>query len=179
VFCFRGKVKNKEIHNATSTFHRHASWKTFLQQRSSSSSTLEIFTPSTIQQPRPQKIEHKTKSTIMALQPIAHNAQVQKLTTALKNICRDYPAGGTVLRELLQNADDAGATEVVSNSRAPSLIYQANSTHSDLFSMREHTPRTSSYTRSLLSIRGQLYLHTTTRSLHRRTLTASLAWEIL
>ncbi|KAH7311155.1 sacsin-like protein, partial [Rhexocercosporidium sp. MPI-PUGE-AT-0058] len=31
---------------------------------------------------------------------------------ALKNICRDYPAGGTVLRELLQNADDAGATEV-------------------------------------------------------------------
>jgi hypothetical protein len=53
----------------------------------------------------------------MALQPIGHNAQVQRLTTALKNICRDYPAGGTVLRELLQNADDAGATEVVCNLR--------------------------------------------------------------
>jgi hypothetical protein len=54
----------------------------------------------------------------MAIQPIASNAQVQRLTTALKNICRDYPAGGTVLRELLQNADDAGATEVVSYSKA-------------------------------------------------------------
>jgi sacsin len=49
----------------------------------------------------------------MVLQPIANNAQVLRLTTALKNICLDYPAGGTVLRELLQNADDAGATEVV------------------------------------------------------------------
>jgi len=49
----------------------------------------------------------------MAPQPMGQNAQVQRLTTALKNICRDYPAGGTVLRELLQNADDAGATEVV------------------------------------------------------------------
>ncbi|KAH7330503.1 hypothetical protein BKA65DRAFT_404568 [Rhexocercosporidium sp. MPI-PUGE-AT-0058] len=48
----------------------------------------------------------------MAPQPIASNAQKQRLTTALKNICRDYPAGGTVIRELLQNADDAGATEV-------------------------------------------------------------------
>ncbi|RDL31938.1 uncharacterized protein BP5553_09340 [Venustampulla echinocandica] len=46
----------------------------------------------------------------MVLQPIAQNAQVQRLTTALKNICRDYPASGTVLHELLQNADDAGGT---------------------------------------------------------------------
>lgn len=50
----------------------------------------------------------------MVLKPIANNAQVQRLTTALKNICRDYPAGGISLRELLQNADDARATEVVS-----------------------------------------------------------------
>ncbi|TVY68700.1 Sacsin [Lachnellula suecica] len=48
----------------------------------------------------------------MVIKPIAHNAQRQSITTALRNICRDYPAGGTVLRELLQNADDAGATEV-------------------------------------------------------------------
>lgn len=39
--------------------------------------------------------------------------QVQTILNALKNICRDYPAGGSVLRELLQNADDAQATEVV------------------------------------------------------------------
>jgi len=45
----------------------------------------------------------------MAPKPIADNRQVQPLTTALRNICRDYPAGGAVLRELLQNADDAGA----------------------------------------------------------------------
>jgi sacsin len=51
----------------------------------------------------------------MALLPIAHYPQRQRLTTALKNICRDYPAGGTVLRELLQTADDAGAKEVVCN----------------------------------------------------------------
>ena len=49
----------------------------------------------------------------MGLLPIDHNPQRQRLTTALKNICRDYPAGGTVLRELLQNADDAGAKKVV------------------------------------------------------------------
>jgi sacsin len=50
----------------------------------------------------------------MRFQPIDDNRQRQRLTVALWNICREYPAGGTVLRELLQNADDAGATEVVS-----------------------------------------------------------------
>jgi len=49
----------------------------------------------------------------MVPKPIGDNAQKQRLTIALKNICRDYPAGGGVLRELLQNADDAGATFVV------------------------------------------------------------------
>ncbi|KAI9047124.1 hypothetical protein LZ554_008578 [Drepanopeziza brunnea f. sp. 'monogermtubi'] len=44
--------------------------------------------------------------------PLAHGGQFQSLTTTLRNICDEYPAGGTVLRELLQNADDAGATEV-------------------------------------------------------------------
>ncbi|ESZ90668.1 hypothetical protein SBOR_8948 [Sclerotinia borealis F-4128] len=38
--------------------------------------------------------------------------QQQTILNALKNICRDYPAGGSVLRELLQNADDAQASEV-------------------------------------------------------------------
>lgn len=51
----------------------------------------------------------------MVFQPCGSNAQKIPITTGLRNICRDYPAGGTVLRELLQNADDAGATEVVSN----------------------------------------------------------------
>jgi hypothetical protein len=31
----------------------------------------------------------------------------------LRKICRDYPAGSGVLKELLQNADDAGASTVV------------------------------------------------------------------
>ncbi|KAG0646208.1 hypothetical protein D0Z07_8415 [Hyphodiscus hymeniophilus] len=48
----------------------------------------------------------------MVPKPIGSNAQKQPLTIALKNICRDYPAGSGVLRELLQNADDARATEV-------------------------------------------------------------------
>ena len=51
----------------------------------------------------------------MVPKPIGDNAQKQPLTIALKNICRDYPAGGVVLRELLQNADDARASEVVSS----------------------------------------------------------------
>lgn len=47
--------------------------------------------------------------------PVGHSPQSQPITVALKNICRDYPAGGGVLRELLQNADDAGASSVVSS----------------------------------------------------------------
>ena len=35
------------------------------------------------------------------------------MTIVLRSICRDYPAGGGILRELLQNADDAGASSVV------------------------------------------------------------------
>ena len=54
----------------------------------------------------------------MVPKPVANNRQRQPLTVALKNVCRDYPAGGGVLHELLQNADDAGATVVVSISAA-------------------------------------------------------------
>lgn len=49
----------------------------------------------------------------MAPQPRRQNPQRQPLTVTLKNVCRDYPAGGGILRELLQNADDAGASELV------------------------------------------------------------------
>ena len=49
----------------------------------------------------------------MAPQPKCHNPQRQPLTVALRKICRDYPAGPGILKELLQNADDAGATEIV------------------------------------------------------------------
>ncbi|MCJ1388929.1 hypothetical protein MMC18_001780 [Xylographa bjoerkii] len=48
----------------------------------------------------------------MTPQPRRQNPQHQALTVTLKNICRDYPAGGGILRELLQNADDAGASEM-------------------------------------------------------------------
>ncbi|KAI5778257.1 hypothetical protein EDC01DRAFT_368311 [Geopyxis carbonaria] len=49
----------------------------------------------------------------MPIIPEGNNAQHQPITTLLYNIIREYPAGGGVLRELCQNADDAGATEVV------------------------------------------------------------------
>jgi sacsin len=48
----------------------------------------------------------------MTVLPVRNNAQHQPLTTVLRNIIIDYPAGGGVLRELCQNADDAGATRV-------------------------------------------------------------------
>lgn len=49
----------------------------------------------------------------MVPQPRKQNPQRQPLTVALRKICRDYPAGAGVLKELLQNADDAGASTVV------------------------------------------------------------------
>ncbi|KAI9763065.1 MAG: hypothetical protein M1840_000956 [Geoglossum simile] len=48
----------------------------------------------------------------MAPKPRQSRAQTQPITTTLANILRDYPAGSTVLRELLQNADDAGASKI-------------------------------------------------------------------
>jgi hypothetical protein len=49
----------------------------------------------------------------MAPQPKKQMPQRQPLTVALRKICRDYPAGDGILKELLQNADDAGASTVV------------------------------------------------------------------
>ena len=48
---------------------------------------------------------------------ISHDAfgdvgQHEPLVTRLRNILRDYQGGLTIIKELLQNADDAGATEV-------------------------------------------------------------------
>jgi hypothetical protein len=48
----------------------------------------------------------------MPVAPKRNNRQHQPLTTLLRNIIREYPAGGGVLRELCQNADDAGATTI-------------------------------------------------------------------
>lgn len=48
----------------------------------------------------------------MAPPPAAKNFQQhQPITTGLRIICESYPSN-TCLRELLQNADDAGATEI-------------------------------------------------------------------
>ncbi|MBD2538656.1 DUF3883 domain-containing protein [Coleofasciculus sp. FACHB-SPT36] len=38
--------------------------------------------------------------------------QSERLTTRLKNLIRDYPEGVGIIKELIQNADDAGATRV-------------------------------------------------------------------
>lgn len=48
------------------------------------------------------------------LEPQDDIPQEQPIYIALRNICQDYPAGGGILKELLQNADDAGASSVVS-----------------------------------------------------------------
>lgn len=55
--------------------------------------------------------------------PHCNFEQKQPITTTLRNICQSYPQD-TVLRELLQNADDAGATEV--KSPFPLTINLAN-----------------------------------------------------
>lgn len=44
--------------------------------------------------------------------PERNGAQFQPITTALRGIIKEYHDGGGVLRELCQNADDAGATEI-------------------------------------------------------------------
>jgi len=38
--------------------------------------------------------------------------QSEPLTTRLKNLIRDYPEGVGIIKELIQNADDAGANRV-------------------------------------------------------------------
>ena len=47
----------------------------------------------------------------MAPPPARNRGQSQKFTTTLRTICQSYPSN-TCLRELLQNADDAEATEI-------------------------------------------------------------------
>lgn len=49
----------------------------------------------------------------MSILPERNNAQYQPLTIVLRSIIRDYQAGGGILLELCQNADDAGASEIV------------------------------------------------------------------
>ena len=38
---------------------------------------------------------------------------VEPLTTRLRGLLKEYPPGLSILKELLQNADDAGASSVV------------------------------------------------------------------
>lgn len=48
----------------------------------------------------------------MHIAPERNGAQFQPITIVLRNIIKEYHAGGGVLRELCQNADDAGASEI-------------------------------------------------------------------
>ncbi|KAG0135098.1 hypothetical protein HOY82DRAFT_632883 [Tuber indicum] len=48
----------------------------------------------------------------MSPKPKRNNGQGQSLTVLLRNIISEYPGGGGVLRELCQNADDAGADAI-------------------------------------------------------------------
>ena len=91
----------------------------------------------------------------MAPPPAAKNYQQhQPITTTLRTICESYPPS-TCLRELLQNADDAGATEIeyvldtktytekpllhseLADYHGPALLARNNSvfTEKDLFSL--------------------------------------------
>jgi hypothetical protein len=52
--------------------------------------------------------------------------QKEKLVTRLKGLLKDYPKDQSVLNELLQNADDAGATEI-------HFVYDLRQVHTDQF----------------------------------------------
>lgn len=58
-----------------------------------------------------QKQKH-CSSAPMSLAPEWDNAQFQPVTIVLRSIIRDYEAGGGILLELCQNADDAGASKI-------------------------------------------------------------------
>lgn len=79
--------------------------------------------------------------------PARNQGQSQKFTTTLRTICQSYPSN-TCLRELLQNADDAEATEIeyvldaktydgpflhdeLLDYRGPALLARNNSIFSD------------------------------------------------
>lgn len=102
----------------------------------------------------------------MVPQPIGNNRQHQRLTTALKNICRDYPAGGTVLRELLQNADDAGATEVVRDFPLHQIGFQLT-LPTALCSRRTSSPNRSATRPQARAISGPGALSIQQRGIHR------------
>jgi hypothetical protein len=49
----------------------------------------------------------------------------EPLTKRLRGLLREYPPGPTVLRELLQNADDAGARLIVKTPSHPPKLLSA------------------------------------------------------
>lgn len=119
--------------------------------------------------------------------PKGHSPQIQPMTVALRNICRDYPAGGAILRELLQNADDAGASNVVCRLALPLhcnfvfhsfLSDSADSIYRDSSSIRTATQRTIFFTPILLSIKVLHFWHITVLSSRPRILSLSREWGI-
>ncbi|KAK4303241.1 hypothetical protein Pmani_024833 [Petrolisthes manimaculis] len=57
-------------------------------------------------------IVSKTQKRLEGSSHRMHFGQKEPLTTRLRNILQDYPCDSGIMKELLQNADDAGATEV-------------------------------------------------------------------
>ncbi|XP_069164244.1 sacsin-like isoform X2 [Procambarus clarkii] len=57
-------------------------------------------------------IKTKTRQRLEDSSNRIHFGQNEPLTTRLKNILKEYPCDSGIMKELLQNADDAGATEV-------------------------------------------------------------------
>lgn len=116
---------------------------------------------------------------VMAPQPRRQNPQRQPLTVALRKICRDYPPGAGILRELLQNADDAGASTVVfllSGFIALPLLFHILIRCRNLSWTRAHIrlPRYSS--KASRSTRVQRCWHTMMHSSQRKTSSHSRPW---
>ncbi|KAK3892784.1 hypothetical protein Pcinc_003372 [Petrolisthes cinctipes] len=57
-------------------------------------------------------IVSKTQKRLEGSSHRMHFGQKKPLTTRLRNILQDYPCDSGIMKELLQNADDAGATQV-------------------------------------------------------------------
>lgn len=90
--------------------------------------------------------------------PAAKNfKQTQPITTGLRVICESYPAN-TCLRELLQNGDDAGATEIeyvldtASYSSGPFLYDALQAYHGPALLVRNNSVFTDEDFKSLSSV---------------------------
>lgn len=61
----------------------------------------------------PLHLSHHFPSTVVSRKMPKQTRKEVEVTSALKNILDNYPAGSETMREILQNTDDAGAKKQV------------------------------------------------------------------